>query len=92
MKNLIILISSVVVLSSCQKDGHMYKACYTTPNGWLNQNQTTKSITTSFFYRETKDSVAAANWFKQTEAYEDIEAKCDSFWVEYWGTADEWKR
>jgi len=70
----------------------MYKACYTTPNGWLNQNQTTKSITTSFFYRETKDSVAAANWFKQTEAYVDIEAKCDSFWVEYWGTADEWKR
>ena len=92
MKNLIFIISVVVVMSSCQKEGHMYKCCYTTPNSWMDQNHTSKYVTTNFFFREDKDSIGAVNWYKQTEAYAEISTRCDSMWIEYWGTYEDWTK
>lgn len=91
MKKLTIIAFAVLSMAACKKDGHMYKACYTTPNEWLNGHHTTKLVTTNFFQYDTKDSIGALNWYKQTDGYKIIEARCDSFWVEYACTVNEWQ-
>lgn len=92
MKKAILGIMVVAAMASCKKEGYVYKCSYTTPNGWVNSNNTIKSVATNFFIRDIKDSVGAVNWYKQTDAYRHaIEMGADSLWITYWGTAEEWK-
>ena len=83
-----------ICFASCQKqDGYIYKACYTTPHGWVNANQTTRSVATNFFTVDIQDSAYAMQWYMKTDAYHNamVTAGADSLWIEYWGTLEEWQ-
>lgn len=83
MKKTLIFAITVLSMVACKKEGHMYKCSYKTPGDHF-------YTATNYFFREEKDSVAAVNWYRQTEAYASIITQCDTMWIEYWGTYEEW--
>lgn len=89
----IVFILSLLSMVACQKDKtFVYKANYTTPNGWVNGNHTIKSITTNFFHMDVKDSASAVNWYRKTDAYAHaMDMGADSLWITYECTGEEWK-
>lgn len=86
----VLLVLAVMSVVACKKPGHVYKANFMDKDRFYGGGDMSGSITTNFFFTDIKDSTAAANWYINTDAYRDNIARCDSFWVEYWGTADEW--
>ena len=80
----IILVLVVLACVACKKNGVVYKASYTTPTDHT-------YTATNYFYMDYEDDGAALEFYKGTEAYKEISAKCDTFWIEYWGTYEEWK-
>lgn len=88
----IIIILSLFSAFACKKEGYIYKASYTTPNGWVNSNQTIRSVATNFFERDIKDSASAMQWYMRTDAYANAMRKgADSLWIEYHCTLEEWR-
>lgn len=88
----IIIILSLFTAFACKKEGYMYRATYTTPNGWLNGNHTQKSYATNFFYVDINDSAYAMQWYMKTDAYANAMRKgADSLWIEYHCTLEEWR-
>lgn len=80
----VILVLVVMGLTSCSKDGVMYKFC-----SKADKNQ--PYTTTNFFIRDHRDDKAALEWYKTTEAWDVIKSNCDTCWVEYWGKVKDWK-
>lgn len=89
MKKSLIFIISCFTIMSCKKQGHVYEAKFMDKDKYYSLDKS-GSITTNFFFTDDKDSLAAIEWYIKTEAYKDNINRCDSFWIEYWGTADEW--
>ncbi len=80
----ILLVLGLGIMASCGKEGVVYKFNY--------KADITQSYTiTNFFVREYRDDKAALEWYKTTEAWELIKNDCDTFWIEYYGTYEEWK-
>lgn len=92
MKKLSVVVIALLSMASCTKDGHMYKACFINKSKLYGGGDVSGSITTNFFIRDDKDSLAAVEWYKKTDAYKIEITRCDSFCIVYWGTAEEWNR
>lgn len=84
MKKTLIIAIAALSMIACKKSGVVYKFNYTTPNDHF-------YVATNYFFRDYRDDKEAVQWYKETDAWKDISTKCDTFWVEYWGTYDEWK-
>lgn len=88
MKKILLIAITAITFTACEKKpGTMYKFCYQTPSDHF-------TIATNFFPMMSdvpNDTASALAWYKGTPAWKDISTRCDTFWVEYWGTWDEWK-
>ena len=92
MKKLAVIAFVILSMTACKKDGHVYKASFIDKDKLYGGQDLSGSITTNFFIMDTKDSIAALEFYKQTEGYKMQITRCDSFCIEYWGTAAEWQR
>lgn len=92
MKKLFVVTAIFMSMIACKKSGHVYKASFIDKDKLYGGGDLSGSITTNFFFRDEKDSIAALEFYKQTDAYKDNIAKCDSFCIEYFCTSAEWGR
>lgn len=91
MKKAFILVAACLSMIACKKEGYVYKANFMDKTKFYGGGDLSGSITTTFFTVNVKDSISAVNFYIKTEAYSKEIAKCDSFWVDYICTANEWK-
>ena len=89
MKKTLLSIFLVGLLTACEKQetGVIYKAFheYTDSRG---RNE----VTTDFFKMPSQDDSAAWVRYTDTEAYRQISAWTDTTYIQYYCTAEEWKK
>ena len=93
MKKLIIGICVITALSSCKKEGHIYKAFHRHVNKPATCFHQGPCISTDYFQYPEKNDYKAKEWYDKN-VMNDVRklSPTDSTWIEYYCTEEEWRK